>query len=672
MIRISITRNISTPNNFEIILKKLHTWSCLAGFVVLLFSPIAALAESATHSDSADTHLVASAAFDWFLLIPIAIGMGIVVFFWLAGNSLKIVTKMIGLTASLISLTVLITVTALTSMSDIGEELMEIAEEDIPLMEAISHITIFQLEQDIWLERAAQASGVNTEDSERLYKAQQQFNIFAKKVDQEIKKAKKKTKEGISLVHNEIAVKEYRLILDRLQDIEEEHSVFNRDGERFFSLLRDEQMDDALILLRRMEVEDDKLTYELEALLNEIDQFTIRSAQAAETHELTAERNLMILVVAGIILSMILSFMIVKSIIQSLNIAVHHASEMADGNLTEVIKVASRDEVGLLLEAMKVMQGRLEESVVTIKDSSGSVVLAAQEIAEESSNLSQRTQEQAASLEEISSSIEEISSTVAETANNAVKAGELVEKSREQTGGVNELVDKAVVAMNEINDSSEQIGQINSVINEIAFQTNLLALNAAVEAARAGEQGRGFAVVAGEVRNLAGRCQTAAKEINDLIDDSVRKVKAGTKLVGDTGNALSEIVTSISQVSKLVQEVKSANAEQSTGLGQIAGAITSLDDLVQHNAASVEESASAAEVLLTQTHALDNLVAYFKTTEDAGKAERKEESIEPRHQNVKDGKTRSWTSDFVPARSPALAVTGSAGVNLHNEDWQEF
>jgi methyl-accepting chemotaxis protein len=246
-------------------------------------------------------------------------------------------------------------------------------------------------------------------------------------------------------------------------------------------------------------------------------------------------------------------------------------------------------------------------SVVSqVKSAAAEISRGADEISQGNSNLSQRTEEQASSLEETASSMEEMTSTVKQNADNAGQANQLAVAARDQAERGGAVVAKAVRAMTEINDSSRKIADIISVIDEIAFQTNLLALNAAVEAARAGEQGRGFAVVATEVRNLAGRSATAAKEIKALIQDSVRKVGEGSDLVVQSGNTLEQIVASVKKVTDIVAEIAAASNEQSAGIEQVNKAVMQLDELTQQNASLVEQASAASQSMAEQARSLND------------------------------------------------------------------
>ena len=258
--------------------------------------------------------------------------------------------------------------------------------------------------------------------------------------------------------------------------------------------------------------------------------------------------------------------------------------------------------------------------VSQVKHAAGEVGRGADEISQGNTNLSQRTEEQASSLEETASSMEEMTSTVKHNSDNAAHANQLAVAARGQaeTGGA--VVSRAVNAMSGINEASRKIADIISVIDEIAFQTNLLALNAAVEAARAGEQGRGFAVVATEVRNLAGRSATAAKEIKALIQDSVAKVSEGSELVNQSGETLQQIVTSVKKVSDIVAEIAASSLEQSAGIEQVNKAVMQLDELTQQNAALVEEASAASQSMADQARGLNGTLSRYRVGGDAGNA----------------------------------------------------
>jgi methyl-accepting chemotaxis protein len=269
-------------------------------------------------------------------------------------------------------------------------------------------------------------------------------------------------------------------------------------------------------------------------------------------------------------------------------------------------------------EAMSRGINQLADNITTtvsmVKNAAGEIHRGAQEISAGNSNLSLRTEEQAASLEETASSMEQMTTTVKQNADNAGQANQLAMAARDQAEQGGQVVGKAVEAMSGINESARKIADIISVIDEIAFQTNLLALNAAVEAARAGEQGRGFAVVASEVRNLAGRSATAAKEIKDLIQDSVKKVEDGSLLVTHSGQTLEQIVVSVKKVSDIVAEIAAASREQSLGIEQVGRAIMQMDELTQQNAALVEQATGASQAMTTEAGSLNEMMTHYDFT----------------------------------------------------------
>ncbi|WP_088706592.1 methyl-accepting chemotaxis protein [Noviherbaspirillum denitrificans] len=289
---------------------------------------------------------------------------------------------------------------------------------------------------------------------------------------------------------------------------------------------------------------------------------------------------------------------------------------IAQGDLTVDIVLKPGDSSSLL-HAIKGMRDSIASIVSQVRAGTDTIANASSEIAAGNMDLSARTDQQASSLEETASSMEELTSTVKQNADNAMQANGMAQSAAEIAlkGGM--VVSQVVDTMSSINESSKKIVDIISVIDGIAFQTNILALNAAVEAARAGEQGRGFAVVAAEVRNLAQRSSTAAKEIKALIGDSVEKVNAGTRYVNEAGETMHEIVESVKRVTDIMAEITAASREQSAGIEQVGLAINQMDEATQQNAALVEEAAAAAASLQEQAHSLKEIVCLFTVDEAA-------------------------------------------------------
>ncbi|MBV8667182.1 MAG: MCP four helix bundle domain-containing protein [Burkholderiaceae bacterium] len=301
--------------------------------------------------------------------------------------------------------------------------------------------------------------------------------------------------------------------------------------------------------------------------------------------------------------------------------AVEIAGRIAEGDLTTAIDIKSGDSASLLF-AIKAMRDSIVTIVSQVRNATDTISTGSHEIARGNMDLSARTEAQAGALEETASSMEELTSTVKQNADNARQANKLAQTASEVAVKGGAVVSQVVDTMGSINDSAKKIVDIISVIDSIAFQTNILALNAAVEAARAGEQGRGFAVVAAEVRNLAQRSAGAAKEIKELIGDSVEKVGAGSKLVDQAGSTMDEVVASIRRVTDIVSEITAASTEQTAGIEEVNKAIGEMDSVTQQNAALVEEAAAAAASMQDQAATLVQVVGVFKLNEAQGAAGR--------------------------------------------------
>ena len=334
----------------------------------------------------------------------------------------------------------------------------------------------------------------------------------------------------------------------------------------------------------------------------------------------TSARAFKLLLLLGVLVVLIgatFAWLISRSITRPLRAAVKVAETVANGDLSTTFEAASHDEIGELMLALKAMNDSLFNIVSEVQQGTRSIAVASNEIAAGNLDLSSRTEQQAGSLEETAATMEELTATVRQNADNADQANQLVLAASSVAARGGDIVSKVVDTMDAIEASSRKIVDIIGVIDGIAFQTNILALNAAVEAARAGEQGRGFAVVASEVRNLAQRSASAAKEIKNLIGDSVGQVNIGTKLVKEAGSTMQDVVDSVARVNDIMSEITSASQEQRTGIDQVNEAITQMDQVTQQNAALVEEAAAAAASLKEQADALASVAAGFKLAAEA-------------------------------------------------------
>ncbi|WP_235922811.1 methyl-accepting chemotaxis protein [Rugamonas aquatica] len=336
-----------------------------------------------------------------------------------------------------------------------------------------------------------------------------------------------------------------------------------------------------------------------------------RAADADSLQALTANT----LVFGGLLtiaLAATLAWVLSRSIVRPLARAVRIARTVAAGDLSTRFEANSRDETGQMLQALGDMNQSLVNIVGEVRRGTDTIANASTEIARGNQDLSSRTEQQASSLEETASSMEELTGTVKQNADSARHANELAASASAVATKGGAVVAQVVDTMNAISAASKNIADIIGVIDGIAFQTNILALNAAVEAARAGEQGRGFAVVATEVRNLAQRSAAAAREIKELIGDSVDKVDTGSRLVAQAGSTMNEIVDSVRRVTDIMQQIASASEQQIAGIEQINHAISQMDTVTQQNAALVEQAAAAAEALQDQAASQAQVVSVFK------------------------------------------------------------
>ena len=348
-----------------------------------------------------------------------------------------------------------------------------------------------------------------------------------------------------------------------------------------------------------------------------------------------------------------------------------------EGNLTVRVAVGDKDgDLKKMAESINMLLGNMADIVGKVKGAASEVYNGAEEISQGNTNLSQRTEEQSSSLEETASSMEQMTATVRQNADNAAQASQLASAARDQAERGGTVTANAVRAMTEINDASKRIADIIGVIDAIAFQTNLLALNAAVEAARAGEQGRGFAVVATEVRNLASRSAAAAKEIKDLIEDSVKKVEDGAQLVAQSGQTLEHIVLSVKKVCDIVAEIAAASREQSSGIDQVNKAITQMDAMTQQNASLVEQAAAASQSVAQQARNLTALMVAYQVSDEPASQARVAPTSAVVAKFERRGASRPQVGKVQAKPQTAVAAAGAPSsppkAAASDAEWQEF
>ncbi len=408
--------------------------------------------------------------------------------------------------------------------------------------------------------------------------------------------------------------------------------------------------------------------------VNSFQQKAFEAAVKASDDKINATRN--IIIVCGflaLVVGVLAAWLVTKSITTPLYEAIQIAERVADGDLSIKIRDdGDQSQMGLLLKAVRHMSESLSTLVGKVRTSSNIITDTAHQIADDSRDLSGRTEQQASSLQQTAASIEELTSTVKQSGENAAQANQLAESASDVAVKGGAVVSQVVQTMGSINESSKKIVDIIGVIDGIAFQTNILALNAAVEAARAGEQGRGFAVVAAEVRSLAQRSASAAKEIKTLISDSVEKVEAGAKLVDQAGSTMEEIVASVSRVTNIMGEIASASREQVIGIEQINQAVAHMDEVTQQNASLVDDAASQSNALEQQAMHLSEVVSVFKLSDE------QERSIKANASAI-TAKPHFKATPLAkkPVSRPALSANRPASKPIskpasNNDGWEEF
>jgi methyl-accepting chemotaxis protein len=403
-----------------------------------------------------------------------------------------------------------------------------------------------------------------------------------------------------------------RVIFDR---VVQAHTAYQAAMSPVYAQLRVHDSANAQLALQQATPLRDSLVKQQREFLDYVQGLMDASGKETSDAYTSAREVLWITALIAMMVACVLAVLVTRSIVRPLQEVVDGANALARGDLSVHLDATREDEVGVLAGALDTAIAQLGQIVSEVKQASQSISSATHQLAAGNTDLSQRTEEQAASLQETASSMEQLTATVRQNADNAREASDLSHTASHIAHRGGDKVERVVQTMRQISESSLRVAEIVSVIEGIAFQTNILALNAAVEAARAGEEGRGFAVVAGEVRALAQRSATAAREIAELIGESVTRVKAGEALVADAGGTIREIVHSVKRVTQIMGEISAASLEQSTGIEQVNQAVSEMDQVTQQNAALVEEAAAAAQSMTQQAQSLVASVAIFKLDE---------------------------------------------------------
>lgn len=509
-------------------------------------------------------------------------------------RDIKISTRLVFGFATMATLIALVGAAALLKVRHIAEEFDSVQDEDYPRI-----VTAFTIKGEVNdIARAVRNFFIMTEPAD--IKSQLEEVLAS---DKAIASHFEALEKSASTVEGKA----------KLAEVQKARAAYRVPRDRILELVNTGKLDEAKPVLLK-DMRPLQLTYmqKLDELIKLQDEMLQKSGSEVDDAAAATVVIVASLVVLSMLMGGLMAFWIIRSITGPLNRAVKATSEVAKGNLAFEIPHEGKSETGQLLDALSQMKQQLATIVKGVRLNAESVATASTQISQGNLDLSGRTEEQASALEQTAASMEQLSSTVKQNADNASQANQLARSASEIAAKGGEAVSGVVRTMRGIEDSSKRIGEIIQVIDGIAFQTNILALNAAVEAARAGEQGRGFAVVASEVRSLAHRSADAAKQIKNLIEESVNRVSEGSSLVDSAGATMAGVVESIKRVTDIMGEISSASREQSAGVEQVSDAVTQMDQVTQQNAALVEESAAAAESLMQQAGRLLSEISFFK------------------------------------------------------------
>ncbi len=556
-------------------------------------------------------------------------------------KNLSLKTKLTANAGILLILLTLSSTYAIYSMSKIGNELSAIAGHDIPLTQKITQITIHQLEQAIQFERVRhygailQQEDMTTANFSNAIKA---FNEGSEQVEAEILEAETIIAAAMKVAAEDM-LKKFKSVNNRLSSIKVKHQEYVEHAQGVFDAITQGKKHVVEQLAEKVEHEEDMLDKELVSILSSIAKFTASSSINAKDHERAATNILSFITLGSIIFGIIVSWLVSGFILKAIHRAMAMASIIASGDLTQSIKVDSKDEIGQLLTTLNSMQQKLIDMLSHISGTTTQLSTASEEMSVITAQTSRAIQQQQLETEQVATAMNEMTATVQEVAGNTNNTASAVCEANDHTENGRKVVEQTVEQINKLAEQikhtletiqnleqySEDINSVMDVINGIAEQTNLLALNAAIEAARAGEQGRGFAVVADEVRNLASRTQESTQEINQMIEklqsgsrqavqamqESQEQASTAVVFATQSGTALETIAEAVIRINDMSTQIACAAEEQGAVSEEINGNIIQINEITHQTANGAEETSAASKDLARMAAELQGLVAKF-------------------------------------------------------------